>query len=117
MFVQADPDFEGADTYSRWLEKGNPEQLLVCVMAHTIGNKQLRGELCAKLWQVCEAMDRVTKLDRTIKELTRSAAVLEFSEIEETAVEIANARKKLIALVDQNVGDIQKKLGNWTGSV
>lgn len=74
-------------------------------MAHSTGNKKLRGELDAKLWQACEVMDRVTKLDYSSKTLIHSRT-MKFSDIEEAA----NGRKNLIALVDQCIGDIQKKI-------
>ncbi|HLA25988.1 MAG TPA: hypothetical protein VJ028_02380 [Patescibacteria group bacterium] len=103
--IQNKPDFADIELYSRWLEKINPEQLWIRSMAHSTGNKKLRGELGAKLWQACEAMDRVTKLDYNSKTLIHSGA-MKFSDIEEAA----NGRKNLIALVDQCIGDIQKKI-------
>ncbi len=103
--IQNKPDFADIELYSRWLEKINPEQLWIRIMAHSTGNKHLRGELCAKLWQACESMDRVTKLDYNSKMLIDSGA-MEFSDIEEAT----NDRKNLIALVDQCISDIQKKI-------
>lgn len=93
------------EIYSRWLEQGNPEELWVRIMAHTTGNKKLRGELGAKLWQACEGMDRVIKLDYSAKTLIGSDAV-EFSDIEK----MAYGRKNLVVLIDQSIEDIQKKI-------
>lgn len=92
------------ELYSRWMEAG-PEKLWVRAMSHSTGNKKLRGELAAKLWQACEAMERVIRLDNISAALIRSGA-MEFSDIEEAA----NGRKNLIALADQCISDIQKKI-------
>jgi hypothetical protein len=101
--IQNKSDFTDLELYSLWLEKMNPEQLFIRIMGHSIGNKKLRGELCGKLWLACDAMDRVMELDKLLHSLIQLQA---FSEIEE----IQNDRENLIKLIEQCIGDIQKKI-------
>lgn len=106
----------GIETYSRWLEQTNPERLWVRILAHTTGNKKLRGELGAKLWQTCEAMNRIIELDH-ITNLAIQTGAVKYTDIftnkEHDGLnidEMASGRENLIALVDQSINDIQKKL-------
>jgi hypothetical protein len=93
------------ETYSKWIEKSNPEQLWARIIAHTTGNKKLLGELSSKLLQACEAIGRLSQLDNSVKILIEAGSYdINFLE------EQRNNRKTLIALIEQSFSDIKNEL-------
>ncbi len=100
--------------YQEWMNP-SPEELYNRIMTHSIGNKETRARLIAKLYQRCVAINEVLEHDNMVGLLINSGQLKTklFSNDEDDGIyaeDLADKRSIFISIIDQSLLDIKKEI-------
>jgi len=104
--VKDEYKFINIETYQKWLDNSNPEQLYIRILANTASNQKLFRKNTRKLLLACDAIDWLIHMDDSIKAILNVNTREGVKFLEEMKDEIKNR----VVFVEQSFSDIKNEL-------